>query len=131
VGDLGLNLALSVAFVQLLLPRGPDFAMLGPAAATVISTYIQVMFLLLLIGHHLRRSLWDLLPWARLLRVSAVSAAAALVALACASSADAPGLRLAVGSLVFAAALGGSYWLCRPEREEVGIMLRAALTRGG
>lgn len=131
LGDLGLNFALSVIFVQLLLgERGSDLAMLGPAAATVLSTYLQVGFLLLVIGHQLRRSPWELLPWARLLRVSAVSAAAGLIALAGASPVDPPSLKLAVGALIFAAALLGSSRLCPQEREEVRAMLRSALKGG-
>ena len=128
LGDLGVNLTLSVVFVQLLLTGGRDgLAMLGPAAATVMATYLQVGFLLLVIGHHLRRSLWELLPWARLVRVCAVSAAAALAALAAASPVDPPIFKLIVGALVFAAALVGSYWLCPQDREEVGVILRSAL----
>ena len=131
LGDLGLNLILSVLFVQLLLPRGgEDWAMLGPAAATVLSTYLQVAFLLIVIGRHLRRNLWELLPWARLLRVSAASTLAGITALAAASPVAPPSLKLAVGALVFASALTGLYWLCPQDREEVRVMLRSALGRG-
>jgi O-antigen/teichoic acid export membrane protein len=131
LGDLGLNLILSVVFVQWLLPRGgEDLAMLGPATATVLSTYLQVGFLLIVIGRHLRRSLWELLPWARLLRVSAVSAVAGIAALAAASAVATPSLKLAVGALVFAAALTCLYWICPQDREEIRVVLRSALGRG-
>ena len=130
LGDLALNLALSVVFVQLLMATRPDLAMLGPAAATVLSTYLQVGVLVFLIGRHLRRNLGELLPWARLVRISGISVVAALAALAVSRTVDPPSLQLILGAAVFGPVTAGLLWLRPQDREDIRGLLRSALRMG-
>ena len=118
LGDLLLNLGLSVAFVQVLSIHAPGQALLGPALATVLSTWLQVSLLVLVMGRHLRCSLSDLVPANRLLRVAMVSASVALASAAAAHMAEGAAVRLAVGGCVFAAGSGLSIRLLPTERRE-------------
>ena len=127
LGDLFLNLFLSIVIVQILLVKQPEWAFLGPAVATVFSTYAQVLFLVGLIGWHLKWGIARLLPWASLLRLSAVSGGAALVALAVAGLVSAAGPRLCLGGAVFALVLGGMVWLNPQDREELEHIFRGLL----
>lgn len=78
VADLLLNICLSLLLVHWLLEVHPPWALLGPAAATVMATYLQVTVLLWMLAHALERSPATLLPWRRLARVGTVGAGAAL-----------------------------------------------------
>lgn len=80
VGDLVVNLGLSLLLTRLLLTALPDWAFLGPALATVFSTYLQVGVLVWLIAGQLRLGVRRLMPWQQLGRVSGWCAAAALAA---------------------------------------------------
>ena len=125
VGDLLLNFILSVTFVQVLLGKAPGQALLGPALATVLATWVQTSLLVYLISRHLRRGLADLLPWSRLARVAAISSTVALVSAAAAQLAGEPLVRLVLGSGVFAA--GSVLALLRhpEERQEIRALVRS------
>jgi O-antigen/teichoic acid export membrane protein len=66
VGDLLLNIGLSLTAYYILIRIWPEWAFLGPAGATVFATYIQVFFLVAAIAVHLRWQVGQLLPWASL-----------------------------------------------------------------
>ena len=76
VGDLCCNIGLSLALVSYLQTAHPAWAFLGPAVATTLVTYLQVAFLLVAIGWHLRCGWYQLMPWVRLLRIGAGTGAA-------------------------------------------------------
>ncbi len=129
VGDLLLNLALSVAFVQVLSVHAPGHALLGPALATLLATWLQISLLVFLISRHLRRGLADLLPWSRLARVAAISSTVALVSAAAAQPVDDAMVRLVLGSGVFAAVSALALWMHPGERHEIRALVRS-LGRG-
>ena len=124
LGDLVTNLGMSVLFVVALRVHAPDLALLGPAAATVMATYLQVFALLFLIARHLRWSLAQLLPWARLLRTVCISAAAALTAVASSHLVAGPAASLMAGAMTFAAAIGGALLLLPEDRLAVRRVVR-------
>ncbi len=130
IGDLLLNIGLSLALVHLLSAYSPQHAFLGPALATVFSTYAQVAFLLGAIAWHLRWGLRYLLPWAGLLRVSAFSLAAALVARWTAEWVPGAAWSLALGGLVFVLLLAALLWSSKCERQQLQQLLYAVLQRG-
>lgn len=122
-GDLLLNMGLSLLFTQLLLTWWPAWAFLGPALATVFSTYVQVVLLVGLIAWHLRMGLSRLLPWRHLGRVSLVCALAGALSWGSTLLAASPLVDLVVGTALFGAVLLlGS----RPEDRQVfGNLFRA------
>lgn len=123
VGDLLLNIGLSLLLTQLLLTGWPAWAFLGPALATVFSTYVQVVLLVGLIAWHLRLGLSRLLPWRHLGRVSLVCAMAGALSWGSTLLPAPPAVRLVVGTAVFGVVLLlGS----RPEDRQVfGNLFRA------
>ena len=125
VGDLLLNFILSVTFVQVLLGKAPGQALLGPALATVLATWVQTSLLVFLISRHLRRGLADLLPWSRLARVAAISSTVALVSAAAAELAGDPLVRLVLGSGVFAAGSLLALFRHPEERQEIRALVRS------
>jgi O-antigen/teichoic acid export membrane protein len=127
VGDLLLNLLLSVALVQLLQARLAEWAYLGPALAAVVSTYVQVGVLVGLINRHLGLGLARLLLWGELLRVGAFSGVAGLLSLAAASSVEPAWARLAAGGVVFAGLLAAVLWLQPARRRELRQILGSLL----
>jgi O-antigen/teichoic acid export membrane protein len=121
LGDLLLNAALSVMLVQALLPAQAQWALLGPAAATMLATWCQVVVLVALVARTLGQSWSQILPWGRLGRVSVVSAAAALVSATIVHFFQLPPiLRLAVAVAVFAplSMVALRYWH-RPDWDEL------------
>ena len=130
LGDLCVNVALSVFLVQALLPVQPQWALLGPAVATVLATWGQVAVLVILLSRSLRQPLGVVLPWGRLGRVSLVSALAAVVSgWLVADWQVSPALRLLVAAAVFAPIAAGLLrrWH-RPDWDEL-IGLGRAVTR--
>lgn len=105
LGDLLLNVALSIAFVLILQRVQPQWALLGPALATVVATYVQVAFLVAFIGRHLKWRLTRLLPWKFLLRMAFFSCVAALTGLWVASFVVPPLAKLFLGGFVFGVVL--------------------------
>ncbi len=103
VGDLLLNAALSVALTQLLLSAWPAWAFLGPAVATVLSTWVQVGVLVALISWHLDSGLGELLPWRHLGRVSLICGCAAALSWAVKLVDTPPPVGLGLAVAVFAA----------------------------
>jgi O-antigen/teichoic acid export membrane protein len=123
VGDLLLNAGLSLALTQFLLTGWPAWAFLGPALATVFSTYVQVALLVGLIAWHLRLSLRQILPWKHLGRVGLVCAVAGLLSWGSTLLPLPPLVALILGAALFGALLLlGS----RPEDRQVfGSLFRA------
>ena len=128
LGDLVCNVTLSIVLVQLLLASMPEWAILGPAAATVFSTYLQVAVLVMLIGRHLRWGMLDLMPWSQLLRTGLFSIVAAAVSLVLSHSLEQPAAKLVVGTAAFGTVLAAASWLHAGQREEIR-RLMAALRR--
>ena len=118
LGDLLLNLALSIAFVLILQRVQPEWALLGPALATVVATYVQVAFLVGLIGWHLQWRLSRLLPWRFLLRMAFFSCAAALTGLWVAAFVVPPLVKLLLGGFVCGLVLVGLVGLRAQSRAE-------------
>ena len=131
LGDLLLNASVSVLLVLWLRDAHPSWALLGPAMATVGATYVQVTVLLLAMAHLLQRSLWRLVPWGHLLRVSIFAVAAALVAFWMTMMIlDSPGPRLLLGALLMAAGVWGIPALVAGgDRRELAAILRAIWRR--
>ncbi|MBT4498705.1 MAG: oligosaccharide flippase family protein [Gemmatimonadetes bacterium] len=128
LGDLFLNLSLSVLLVKLLLAQQSEYAFLGPAVAAVVATYAQVFLLVGLIAWHLKWKVSQLLPWGRLLRVGSFSCGAALVGLWVATLGEVALARLLLGGGAFSLTLGGLLWISPEERGELVKIFRA-LTR--
>ena len=118
-GDLLLNVALSVLLSKMLLTGWPAWAFLGPAVATVISTYVQVVLLVGLIAWHLGWGVRDLLPWAHLGRVALVSALAGLAGWGSSLLLDPPLAQVLLGSAVF-----GGVLLLGARPEDRGVFLK-------
>ena len=127
LGDLGCNLALSIALVDYLLGAHPEWAFLGPALATVCSTYLQVMFLLTVIGRHLRWGLGRLLPWRQLLRLGPGATGAALASYWLCSGIGSDFGQLAVGGACFASLMGVLVWTHPHDRAQCSRTLAALL----
>jgi O-antigen/teichoic acid export membrane protein len=119
LGDLGCNVVLSLALVHYLLEVRPEWAFLGPAVATVCSTYFQVAFLLAAIGGHLHWSLRRILPWGRLLRIGAFAGGAALASRWVTSGLSGELLQLMAGGICFLVAMGGLVWTNPGDRAEL------------
>ena len=131
VGDLCVNAALSVLLVRFLLPDHAQWALLGPAAATVLATWGQVAVLVTLLSRSLQQPLNTLLPWGRLGRVGLVSIVASIASgWAIFDWQTGPGLRLVVATAVFApvAAILLRTWH-RPDWDELLGMGRAMTRR--
>ncbi len=126
IGDLVCNISLSIALVHLLMNQwGTEWAILGPAIATVISTYAQVVVLVLLIARHLHWSLLELMPWSQLLRTTALSVCAAVVSLILSQMLEQPAVKLAIGVLSFAFVIMAVSWMHADQREEIRSMFVA------
>ena len=124
IGDLVCNISLSIALVHLLMNQwGTEWAILGPAFATVISTYAQVVVLVLLIARHLHWRLVELMPWSQLLRIAAFSLCAAVISLILSQMLEQPGLKLLVGFLSFGAVMLAASWMHAGQREEIRSLL--------
>lgn len=125
IGDLGLNLALSIALSYTLKIYLPQWALVGPALATVISTYVQVVFLVGMIGWHLKWRLVDLLPWTYLLRLCSFSLLAALVARFAVFWEGPAWLELLGGGAVFGVVLAALLWSNSQDRQALSQILRS------
>jgi len=126
VGDLVTNITLSIALVYVLMSHwGSEWALVGPAVATVVSTYLQVGVLILLIGRHLRWSLLDLMPWLLLFRTAVFSSGAAAVSLALSHSLEQPALQLFVGFTSFTVVIAAASWMHAGQRQELQRLLSA------
>ena len=124
IGDLVCNISLSIALVLLFKSQwGTEWAILGPAFATVISTYAQVVVLVLLISRHLHWRLLELLPWGQLLRTAAFSLCAAMFSLILSQILEQPALKLLVGFLSFGAVILAASWMHASQREEIRSLL--------
>ncbi|MEE3258724.1 MAG: oligosaccharide flippase family protein [Candidatus Latescibacterota bacterium] len=130
LGDLGCNLALSLALVNYFLAARPEWAFLGPAVATVFSTYLQVVFLLAAIAWHLRWGLRRLLPCGQLVRVGVGACGAAVASRWLTVGLGGELLELAVGGWCFAVLMGVLIWTNPRDRAELAQTF-AALTRTG
>jgi O-antigen/teichoic acid export membrane protein len=104
-GDLLLNVGLSLLFTQLLLTWWPGWAFLGPALATVLATYMQVILLVGLIAWNLRLGLKQILPWRHLARVGLVCTLAGVISWGSTLLPTPPAVHLVVGTAVFAVVL--------------------------
>ena len=127
LGDLGCNLALSLALVSYLLGARPEWAFLGPALATVCSTYLQVIFLLTAIGRHLRWGLAQLLPWGQLLRLGLGAAGAALASRWLGAGVGGDFWQLVVGGVCFVGLMGVLVWTNPHDRAQWSQPLAALL----
>jgi len=125
IGDLGLNLALSIALSYTLKIYLPQWALVGPALATVISTYVQVVFLVGMISWHLKWRLADLLPWTYLLRLCSFSLLAALVARFAVFWEGSAWLELLGGGAVFGVVLAALLWSNGQDRQALRQILRS------
>ena len=121
--------------VQALLPTQAQWALLGPAAATVLATWCQVLVLLALVARSLGQSWSQVLPWARLGRVGLIALTAALTSMAASMVASniwdlQPLLRLVVALSVFAPINIGllRFWH-RPDWDEL-VGIGAAVKQG-
>ena len=131
LADLLLNAVLSVLLVQALLPTQAQWALLGPAAATVLATWCQVTVLVALVARSLGQSWSQVLPWRRLGRVGLVSAVAALISVAITELCDLPPAQLlAVAVAMFVPiGMGLLRLLHRPDWDEL-IGIGAVMKRG-
>ena len=127
LGDLCCNLALSLALVSYLLGARPEWAFLGPALATVCSTYLQVVFLLTAIGRHLRWGLARLLPWGQMLRLGLGAAGAAMASRWLCAGVSEDFWLLAGGGACFAVLMGILVWTNPHDRAECSRTLAALL----
>ena len=125
VGDLLMNLILSVGFVYAFNLYIPAWALLGPAIATVISTYLQIALLVLFIGRHLKWRVRDLLPWQRFLRIGFLSAAVSLITIEIVHLIDLPEVSFAIGGSVFAVFFFAALLLHPLERQEAVSLIRS------
>jgi O-antigen/teichoic acid export membrane protein len=119
LGDLILNGVLSLMLVQVLKAWGSDWALLGPAVATVVATYLQVVFLIGVIGRQLSWKVGDLLPWGYLLWLGGLSCLAVLIAWMVANGLKMPWAQVLVGGVVFVVLFGGLLVLRPADREEL------------
>ena len=128
VGDLCCNIGLSLVLVSYLQAAHPAWAFLGPAVATTLVTYLQVAFLLVAIGWHLRCGWYRLMPWGRLLRIGAGAGAAAVVCRWVSADLGGDFLQVAVGGMCFVVLIGALTWAYPQDRAELTHTWRA-LTR--
>ena len=128
VGDLCCNIGLSLALISYLQVAHPVWAFLGPAVATTVVTYLQVAFLLAAIGWHLRCGLHQLLPWGRLLRISASVGAAAVISRWVSVDVGGDFLQVVVGGVCFVVLVAVVTWANPQDRAELTHTWRA-LTR--
>jgi len=128
LGDLLCNIGLSVALIGILQKSAPEWAFVGPAIATVSSTYLQVLFLLAAIGWHLRWSLAKLLPWANLLRIGVGAGGAAVASRWATASMGGEVSQLLLGGLCYVVLLGLLLWSNPADRGVLSQVVRA-LTR--
>jgi O-antigen/teichoic acid export membrane protein len=107
LGDLVLNLALSIALVR---PLG----YVGPALATVCTTWLEVLYYLAVAKGKLGTGFRSILPWGRIGRSFTLAAFACGLSYPVRISPVNPLLRLIAGGLAFAAAyLLLSYWFAK------------------
>lgn len=129
--DLTLNAALSLWFVRSLQASHPAWALLGPAAASVLATYAQVGVLVAAIAHLLHQPWRTILPWGRLARAAAVGVGAGAVSAGAVHlvAVGAP-LRLALGAAVFAVVAGAlTVRLPGADHDELRQLVRAVARR--
>ena len=132
VGDLCVNLLLSVALVMVMMEVMPESAFLGPALATVAATYAQVAVLLVVISRLLRSSLLQLLPWGRIARITAFSGVAAGVAFYVSRlTSPQPLVQLVVGAALFAVVLAAAVQLVAADRQELHETIRSLMSSEG
>lgn len=113
LGDLVLALALALALI-------PRLGYLGPAVATVIATYAQVLFLLSVAARALEVPLRALFPWSGLSRILLAALLPALPVALLLLAPLAPAARLALGLPIYGAlflAVTRTRILPREERE--------------
>jgi len=126
IGDLCVNLGLSVTLVIMMKEAMPARAYLGPAVATVVATYAQVAVLLIVISRQLRFSPLQLLPLGRMFRITIVSGVAVGVAFYVShSSSDQPLVQLAVGAALFTILVAGLIHLFPSDRRELHQSIRS------
>ncbi len=133
LGDLCVNVALSLFFVQALLPAHAQWALLGPAVATVLATWGQVAVLVTLLARSLGQSWRVVLPWARLGRVSVVSLLAAATSLSVTLGwQGSPALRLVIAAILFWVVVTALLWRWdRSDWDELIGLGRVLLRREG
>lgn len=118
LGDLVLNGALSVGLVFWLQGHWAQWAFLGPALATVMATYLQVIFLVGAIGVHLRWSWSELLPWSELFHLALAGALAAALARWVVQGSDVAAWgQLFLGGVLFAISLSAVLCCSRTQRQ--------------
>ena len=111
LADLFLNLVLSGLIAFWLIDFAPDYAFLGPAAATVIATTVQVGVLVMAIGWHLKWPFDSLLPWSHLGRVFATSCVASIISWFAVTAIGMVVGKSLIGGVVFVLVLAVSYWI--------------------
>jgi O-antigen/teichoic acid export membrane protein len=131
LGDLVCNVSLSLALVAYLRVSMPEWTFIGPAIATVFSTYIQVVFLLAAVGWHLRWSLSRLLPWAYLLRIGLTAGGVAVASRWVTTGFADEMQQLLLGGLCFTGLLSVLLWSNRQDRQEVQQVFRSLLRLEG
>lgn len=65
-----LDVFLAVTLAMALIP---EFGLFGPAVATVVATYCQVLFYLIIVGRLLNLSMGEWMPWRYLLKLAALA----------------------------------------------------------
>lgn len=125
LGDLVCNISLSMALISYLQVHEPEWTFLGPAVATVFSTYLQVLFLLATIGWHLRWRLNRLLPWADLMRIGVGASGVAVVSRWVTIGFEGDLTQLVLGGLCFAVLMGLLVGSNRKDRGELLQIARA------
>ena len=128
LGDLLCNIGLSLSLIAYLQANAPEWTFLGPAVATVFSTYLQVVFLLAAIAWHLRWSLRRLLPWTYLLRIGAGAAGAAVASRWLTMGLMGDISQVALGSVCFVALFALLLWSNPVDRGEL-LHIARSLTR--
>ncbi|MFT5374813.1 MAG: O-antigen/teichoic acid export membrane protein [Candidatus Latescibacterota bacterium] len=131
VGDLILNVLLSLLLVDILARIWPHWAFLGPAIATVVSTYAQVFFLVGAIAWHLHWSWRRLLPWGALGRLGLYSLLVAGGTRWLVGSLETAFYQLLLGGLVFVLGLGALLWSSRSQRQDLRALATAFVKKGG
>ena len=131
LGDLVCNVSLSLALIAYLRVSMPEWTFIGPAIATVFSTYIQVVFLLAAVGWHLRWSLSRLLPWTYLLRIGLMAGGVAVASRWVTAGLAGEMQQLLLGGLCFTVLLSVLLWSNRQDRQEVQQVFRSLLRLEG
>ena len=117
--DLVLNLCLSITLVYQLGGKEGQWAVYGPALATVAATYVHVGVLVGLIAYELKTGFGRLVPWASLARRFLFFSGAAGAAHVLSLAASTPLGKLALGGPLFLAIALGALWLHPFERAQI------------